>query len=263
MGKDRFYSNREKFSKILIKHDTNLSTFLFDSQVYVEGIRESVSEVKKCCKPGSKILDLGCGTGFLAMQLASLGFRVRGIDVEHKNSEKIEEFKKKKGLQLKIWRALENDNLKLSFYDGLKLPFANRSMESVVAHAVIEHIPKANLPILVEEIRRVLKPGGLFFIFRTPRRQAYAEHLSKFLKLGSHEILMDEQKVAFLLETHGFKIISHQRTDMIIGCLPGKLQDIWNLLSPFLLKLDKLLLKTPLNYFAHYMRIVCLKVEKD
>lgn len=260
MEKSHFYSNLSKLSELLTNYGTDLSNFMFGSKVYVEGIRESVSEVEKYCKRGMRILDLGCGTGLLSMQLSSLGFDVVGLDVEHDNPEKIEEFKKKKGLQFKIWKTLESNTLKFYFYDGLKLPFRSQSFDTVVAHAVIEHIPRKNLTYLLREIKRILKSGGTFFIFRTPRKQAYAEHLTRFLKMGGHDILMNENQLLLNLQKCGFKIICFKRTDMILGGLPGILQDVWNFFSPALLVIDKFLLKTPISNFAHHIQIVCQKV---
>ena len=111
------------------------------------------------------------------------------------------------------------------------------------------------------EINRVLKPNGKFYIFRTPRRQSYAEHLAKFLGMGSHEILMDENEVMNQLEDNGFTVLSAKRTDMIIEYIPGLLP-VLNLLSPILLIVDSILLMTPLSFFAHHMQIISLKTSK-
>ena len=66
----------DKFSKILQLNSSDLQTFFFHSKIYVEGIRESVSEVEKYLKRDARILDIGCGTGLISMLLADLGFSV-------------------------------------------------------------------------------------------------------------------------------------------------------------------------------------------
>lgn len=258
LDKRLFYANLNKFSNILMSHDTNLHTFIFDSQVYVEGIRKSLSQVENYCKKGSRILDLGCGTGLLSMQLASLGFRVDGVDVEH-NSETIKAFKKKNGLQCEIWVDLKNNSVSLQFYDGINLPFDNKSFDAVMAHAVVEHIPLNTINCVFQEIQRVLKPGGYFLIFRTPRKQAIMEYAARFMHLGSHDVLMDEQELVSLLKTNGFEVISFRRTDMVFSVLPGKMQNAWNFLSPALMRVDEALLETPFSYFAHHMQVVSQK----
>ena len=196
------------------------------------------------------------------MQLASLGFHVDGLDVAH-NPETIEEFKKKEGLQTKIWKALENGSTSLRFYDGIKLPFGDQCFDAVVAHAVVEHIPAYVINQLFQEIQRVLKSRGYFFIFRTPRKQALMEHVARILRMGSHDVLMDEQEMISMLKRNNFEVISFRRTDMVFGVFRGKLQDVWNFLSPALLIVDELLLDTPLSCLAHHMQVVCQKPKTE
>ena len=171
----------------------------------------------------------------------------------------IEEFLERKDLQTKIWKSIEgeNENIRFRFYNGMEISFNNQVFDAVFVNAVVEHIPAERLDFVFREIRRVLKIGGNFLIFRTPRKQSYAEHVARILQMGSHNILMDERETISMLKINGFKIIDLKRTDMVFGALPGKLQDIWNFLSPVLLIIDKLLLKTPINYLAHHMQVVC------
>lgn len=249
-----------KFSKILQFNSASLQDFIFHSKIYVEGIRKSVIEVKKYCKKNSKVLDFGCGTGFISMLLANSGpFKVEGIDVKLNNPEMIEKLSKRKGLQAKIWKNIENENKNINFhfYNGIKVPFKDKTFDAVFAHATIEHVPTERLCFMFREIQRTLKPGGYFFIFRTPRKQSYAEYVARILQMGSHNVLMDENSLISMVEENGFKILSFKRTDLVFGVLPGKLQTIWNFLFPILLIIDKSLLKTPLNNFAHNVSIIC------
>jgi SAM-dependent methyltransferase len=192
------------------------------------------------------------------MQLGSSGFRVDGLDVEH-NPETIEEFKKKDGLQTRIWRGLENVSTSFLFYEGVMLPFDDQCFDAVVAHAVVEHISPNVVSSLFQEIKRVLKPCGYFFLFRTPRKQALTEHMARTLHMGSHNKLMGEQELISMLTMNGFEVISFRRTDLVFGVLRGRMQNIWNLMSPALLMVDEMLLETPLSRLAHHMQVVCQK----
>jgi len=88
------------------------------------------------------------------------------------------------------------------FYDGKSLPFANESYDWVVSFETFEHI--FNLDQVLNEIHRVLKPGG---------------HLLVTVPFcwGEHEVPHDFARyssfgLVFQLEGHGFEIIQHQRT---------------------------------------------------
>jgi SAM-dependent methyltransferase len=263
LEKQEFDSTFLVYSRILKNNSAELKSFSFDSNIYLEGLRQDISLIKKYCKKGSEILDLGCGSGHLALQLASR-FCVKGIDVTTENPEMNEVndlFKSRNGLQRKIWKDLEvvNSNLILNFYDGKNIPFGDDHFDAVVAYAVIEHIPSNILEQIIAELSRVLKKDGYFFMHRTPRKLAYAEHLASLLGIGHHKSLLTESEVVILLEKYGFSILKVERTDMVLSFVSRSLQNFWNLSSPALISLDKLLLRTPLSIFAHHMRIIAKK----
>jgi SAM-dependent methyltransferase len=45
-------------------------------------------------------------------------------------------------------------------YEGAAIPLPDRSVDVIVSKSVLEHVPAGELPRLVEEMRRVLAPGG-------------------------------------------------------------------------------------------------------
>ncbi len=117
----------------------------------------------------SPILDIGCGDGFFAKtvlgQQWSKGIIAVGLDIA---DSRIEEAR---GLGM---------YKKLVIYDGLKMPFANRSFNTVVSNCVLEHIP--DLDGTLKEIYRVLKPGGLFIT--TVMAKPWEENLFGSMILG-------------------------------------------------------------------------------
>lgn len=93
------------------------------------------------------VLDLGCGTGELAHILAKAGFQVTGIDVSEKSLVKA--------------RALTPDAQFLNA-DMTELPFEKFLFGGVFALTSLEFCEKKKK--VLSEIKRVLKPGGLFYV---------------------------------------------------------------------------------------------------
>lgn len=107
---------------------------------------------------GARVLDVGCGAGFLSNHLAREGFDVTGLDAS----------------QASLDVARRHDVSGKANYllgDAASLPFASGSFDVVCAMDFLEHVedPLA----VVAEIARVLKPNGLFF-FHTFNRNPIA-----------------------------------------------------------------------------------------
>ncbi len=105
-------------------------------------------QISRALPAPARILDLGCGAGFLANHLASLGHRVTGIDTTVEN--------------LAVARAYDHTrSVDYQPGDALALPFSDASFDVVCAMDLLEHVetPAA----LVGEVGRVLAPGGMFF----------------------------------------------------------------------------------------------------
>ncbi|HTB59945.1 MAG TPA: bifunctional 2-polyprenyl-6-hydroxyphenol methylase/3-demethylubiquinol 3-O-methyltransferase UbiG [Polyangia bacterium] len=105
-----------------------------------------------------QILDVGCGAGFLANHLASLGHEVTGLDASDDA----------------LAVAARHDSGHTVRYqkgDALKLPFDDASFDVVCAMDFLEHLETPERAIA--EASRVLRPSGLFF-FHTFNRNLWA-----------------------------------------------------------------------------------------
>jgi SAM-dependent methyltransferase len=229
-----------------------------DSKVYAYQIGKDLRMLGSYMQKGM-LLDVGCGKGHISAILTSFGFNVVGLDLP----TLVGEFQgiSEAGWQLRLWRRFENE-FKVKYVVGTAedLPFESNSFDGVLSYACVEHIPPEKLDMALREIRRILKKGGYFFIFRLPRRYSYAEHLASLFKMWRHEILYSEKEILILLGKHDFDVLKIARTDMVIG-FPPIFPKVWNHLFPLLMVINEILLRTPLSFFSHHMCIVCRKGE--
>jgi 2-polyprenyl-6-hydroxyphenyl methylase/3-demethylubiquinone-9 3-methyltransferase len=95
-----------------------------------------------------RVLDLGCGGGFLSNALALRAHEVTGLDLSQSSLEV----------------AARHDATGRVRYvrgDAARLPFDKASVEVVTAMDFLEHVEDAGA--VIGEAARVLVPGGLFF----------------------------------------------------------------------------------------------------
>lgn len=102
----------------------------------------------------STILDLGCGTGRHVVYLARSGFSVFGLDSSPEGIRLTREWLEDEGLDadLRLQSIAE------------RLPYKDVFFDAVVSVQVIHHADMATIRGIVQEITRVLKPGGLLFV---------------------------------------------------------------------------------------------------
>lgn len=106
-----------------------------------------ISYVNLYAKTGDTLLDLGCGVGQSTELLKKAGYNVIGAD----------------GCERFITQAKKTfPKNKYVFCQAESLSFSNDSFDCVASYNTIEHF--INLPKIIKEIFRVLKPGGLFII---------------------------------------------------------------------------------------------------
>jgi len=107
---------------------------------------------RKIFKKGTKVLDVGCGTGYGSSLLAKK-CKVFAIDI---NEEAIN-----------FARKHYSNRIKFRVAKTERLPFKNQEFDAICSFEVIEHIEKVDR--MLKEIYRVLKNGGKF-VLSTPNR---------------------------------------------------------------------------------------------
>ena len=95
------------------------------------------------------VLDMGCGPGQVAHYLTARGIRVIGLDLAP--------------LML-LLAAHRTNGSSFACGDIRVLPFTSQSGSAVVASYSIQHLPRSVLPIVLDEIRRILTSEGILVI---------------------------------------------------------------------------------------------------
>jgi demethylmenaquinone methyltransferase/2-methoxy-6-polyprenyl-1,4-benzoquinol methylase len=98
-------------------------------------------------QPGTRALDLACGTGDIAFALAGRGAQVTGLDITYRM------------LQLATQKRSAGSPVAFLAGDMTALPFAGGSFDVVTTGYGLRNVPR--LDVALSEIHRVLRPGGL------------------------------------------------------------------------------------------------------
>jgi 2-polyprenyl-6-hydroxyphenyl methylase/3-demethylubiquinone-9 3-methyltransferase len=99
---------------------------------------------------GKRTLDIGCGGGLLAEELARMGAVVSGIDPSRESLAAAREHAEGAGLRIDYREGM-----------GEGIPFPDAAFDIAYCCDVLEHV--ADLPRVIAETARVLQPGGVFF----------------------------------------------------------------------------------------------------
>ncbi len=109
-------------------------------------------------QPGARVLDFGCGTGWLARCLATMGADVLATDVSANVLGLARRF---------LARDPLVSELRVDFqpFDGIRLPATDASMDRIVSFDAFHHV--LDQAATLAEMARVLKPGGIA-VFHEP-----------------------------------------------------------------------------------------------
>ncbi|MCB0356414.1 MAG: class I SAM-dependent methyltransferase [Bdellovibrionales bacterium] len=154
--------NRDEVIKANIQVHTKLSTvynetephFYPENQQLVRKIIENLQQTTQ----GKKMLDIGCGTGFILNLSHDLFDEIHGIDATKAMLDKV-----------------NTRNNKIKLHEGIaeELPFANNSFDVVTGYSFLHHLFDVQ-PVIAETFR-VLKEGGKAYFDLEPNKDFWLE----------------------------------------------------------------------------------------
>jgi SAM-dependent methyltransferase len=156
-----------------------------------EEIKERVREYLPYVKDFEPVIDLGCGRGEWLEVLAENGIESCGVDSN--------------GLQVEQCRARGFDVAEQDLFVYLKsLP--DESAGTITGFHIIEHLSFNALTALLNEVLRVLRPGGVA-IFETPNPENIVVGANYFYLDPTHRHPLPTELMEFLFRNRGFEEI--------------------------------------------------------
>ena len=167
----REYWNRHIHDLEITTHPVGSRGFFDDlDQYHFEKLHHLLRLVDFDGYRGRRVLEVGCGAGVDLARFAKGGAEVVGVDLASSAIDLARANFGQQGLSGEFRVA-----------DGEALPFPESSFDFVFAHGVVQYT--TNPQRLVDECRRVLKPGGEA-VFQVYNRISWLNGLSKLMKVG-------------------------------------------------------------------------------
>jgi len=175
------------------------------------------------------VLELGCGTGYFTKELAETKAKIMAIDISPSLLKEAE-------------RTVKRANVKFILDNAYQMTFGDATFDAVIGSSVLHHL---NVGKAIEEIFRVLKPGGII-AFTEPNMMNPQIALQKNIPYIKKKMGDSPDETAFFrwvigkkLQQKGFEKVNVQPFDFLHPAVPEK---IINTIS----RVGRLAEKTPL-----------------
>ncbi len=142
-------------------------------------VRQNLSAIAARA-PGKKMLDVGCGTGFILRMATDIFEELVGIDIT----------------PAMLSRAPKHPKISLHLAAIENMPFESASFDVVTAYGVLHHVH--SIAEVLQNVRRVLRPGGIFYADESPNYYC----VTTLRNLELHQSLSSElQRQAIAVQT--------------------------------------------------------------
>lgn len=193
---------QEHFDEIADEYDESLPPHVVEH--YLD---KRVAYVEDLIEPGSKVLDVGCGTGVVASKLVDEGFDVTGVDPSD-------------GMLEHLRRS--DPRVTAVQGSGTELPFEDGTFDLTMCVAVMHHIaqPQAVHDSLVE-MARVTRPGGLVLVWdHNPRNPYWKNLMARVPQDDGSERLIPEVEIVSGLTDGGAVLLSSSQLGFVPDFVP-------------------------------------------
>ena len=163
----------------------------------------------------TRILDWGCGWGQVSHMLQRAGLTVESFDYRGPHSpDAMTELPRFPHLSAYIGS------------DPIRLPYADASFDAVLSCGVLEHVQDPDESL--EELKRVLRPRGMLYVYKLPNRASYLERIAKLMGLyyhgqAPHDRLYTIASARELLVRHHYTVVEIRYANMLPLTVPGRL----------------------------------------
>jgi len=152
-----------------VKNVKKVHPFRYGRSLILEDLKKVLDQLA----PGSKVLDIGSGTGHMTEWIASMGFEVTGMEPS----------KEMIGYARGNFPAI-------TFVEGISsaIPFEPQSFDLVVAFEVFRYLDETENKETFTDVYRVLKPGGQFFFTQVNRSATDLYFLFYYIKKLAYKV---------------------------------------------------------------------------
>jgi SAM-dependent methyltransferase len=151
------------------------------------------------------ILDWGCGYGQVSWLLRKRGLEVESYDVEKRTLRE---------------SVPELGRLAVAYgEDPVRIPYEANRFGMVLSVGVLEHV--SDFEGSLAEINRILRPGGVLFVFMLPNQFSWAEWMADRRGISAHPYKFTFGRTTELLHRHGFEVETRWRRQVLPRNLTG------------------------------------------